>query len=144
MDVDHLPVHGVFEERAADLVGVVGGHYRADVASPGVADIGGLFEAEHVNELDDIGGEITEHISGDGLVGFAVAAIVRGDDVVAILERLGDRCPCGAEPRPAMHKKQVRIGGIAPFEVMHLEALDIGKLAFRHGIPPVFRVTALL
>ena len=72
---------------------MVQGVFQPQHAPPGVADVRGLFEAERVDQLRDVRGKVAQHVAGDGLVRLPVAAIVRGDDVVAVLEGLGDGRP---------------------------------------------------
>src|SRR5262249_21196086 len=109
--------------------------------TPRMANVRRCPEPKGLNELVEVLAEVAQAVAGGRLVGCSVAAEGWGDDMIAVLEVLGDAAPRLPEAGPAVDEEHVRVAGVAPPPVVHPDTLDFGELALgglrgRHEAPP--------
>ena len=79
----------VNQDEFGDLPGETGGDVDGDIAAPGVAEEGNFLQAEGGDEARYIGGQGWPVVTGGGLSGLAVAALVGGEDLAVAGEAGG-------------------------------------------------------
>ena len=86
-----------------------------------------LVQPQVLNQLSNVLDKVPQTVAGGRLVRLPMTPQIRRDDVVAIVQVSGNRCPGLAEARPSVNQQEIRCISAAPLQIMKPDALGLRK-----------------